>query len=391
MAREIAHICRDMKKRAPGSAGEREAAEYMAGVLRAECGCADVRVERFRVHPAAFYGYFYFSMAFDMLCCVGLFLHPWVSVIAGCAALMLFLFQCVLYRQVIDGLFPAREGTNVTAVRPCTGEVRRRVFFNGHTDAAWEFPLNYRCGGVVFEIPGVMALLGVLYCVAVAVCALCGAGGWTGRAARWGLLFLPFFAAVGFTYDPRRVVDGANDDLSGCYMGIALLRALEENGIGLSHTEVGVILTGCEEAGLRGAKAWCAAHRDDYRDVPTFIISFDTIHDPRHLMVNARDLNGTLAADAGLCGVFLRAAEDAAVPCRRGWVPPFGGATDSAAFIQGGFRSAGVTGLNHRLEDYYHTRRDTWDNLDPEGLENCYRAAVAALGRIDRGELDETP
>ena len=33
MVREITHICRDMKKRGPGSEGEREAAEYMAQVL----------------------------------------------------------------------------------------------------------------------------------------------------------------------------------------------------------------------------------------------------------------------------------------------------------------------------------------------------------------------
>ena len=31
---EIAHICRDMEKRSPGSRGERNAAEYMAKVLR---------------------------------------------------------------------------------------------------------------------------------------------------------------------------------------------------------------------------------------------------------------------------------------------------------------------------------------------------------------------
>ena len=46
--REITHICRDMKKRAPGSEGEREAAEYMAKSLEKDCGCTDVRVETFK-------------------------------------------------------------------------------------------------------------------------------------------------------------------------------------------------------------------------------------------------------------------------------------------------------------------------------------------------------
>ena len=116
---------------------------------------------------------------------------------------------------------------------------------------------------------------------------------------------------------------------------------------------------------------------------------FDTIHDPKHLMVNARDLNGTLKADQQLCEAFQQAARDVGVPCKRGWVPPFGGATDSAAFTQGGFRSVGITGLNHRLEDYYHTRRDTWDNLNRKGLENCYRATLKMLHTMENKGLDQ--
>lgn len=386
MIREITHVCRTMGPRSPGSAGEREAAEYMAHILRRECGCADVRMETFREHPAAFYGYFYFSMVFDVLCAVCFFLTPWLSILFGCAALLLFLLQFGLYKQIIDPLFPEKESVNVTAVRSCTGVCRQRVFLNGHIDAAWEFPLNYRFGGVVFEVPGVMALLGVLFYLLLSVCALRGVWNWVGTAARWGLLFLPFFLLVGCTYDPHRIVDGANDDLTGCFLSIALVHEMERLGVELAHTELGVILTGSEEAGLRGAKAWCKAHADEYLDVPTYILSFDTIHDPHCLMVNVRDLNGTVHADPQLCGAFLQAAKEAGVPCRRGWVPPFGGATDSAAFTQGGFRSVGITGLNHRLEDYYHTRRDSYDNLDAAGLENCYQAAVTLLARFESAE-----
>ena len=34
------------------------------------------------------------------------------------------------------------------------------------------------------------------------------------------------------------------------------------------------------------------------------------------------------------------------------------------------------------LEDYYHTRRDSCDNLNKDGLENCYRATILAIERI---------
>ena len=49
-----------------------------------------------------------------------------------------------------------------------------------------------------------------------------------------------------------------------------------------------------------------------------------------------------------------------------------------------------MTGLNHKLEDYYHTRKDSCDNLDAEGLENCYKATVTMLWEIDSGALDHS-
>ncbi len=388
MIRGIAHVCRELPPRSPGSDGEREAARYFASVLRSSCGCRTVQTESFTEHPGAFYGYLYFSAALDLLCAGTFFFSPWLCIVFGTSAVLLMLLQFILYHEIVDPFFPVREGTNVTAVRPCSGTCRRRVFFNGHIDAAWEWPLNYHFGGVVFEAHSVGATLGVLLFLALAVCTLCGAGAWTRTAGLAGLIFVPFWIGLIFLRDRRRVVDGANDDLTGCYMGLALLQAMERAGIELEHTEVGVILTGSEECGLRGAKAWCRAHRDLRSGPPTYIYTFDTIHDPRHLMTNERDLNGTVRTDAALSAVFLEAAGELGVPCRRGWVPPMGGATDAAAFTKGGFRAVGITGLNHRLERYYHTRRDSFDNLNAEGLDACYRAAVRTLEKIDGGALE---
>ena len=79
MVREITHICKDMKSREPGSEGEREAAGYMADVLRETCGCTDVKVETFEEHPSSFYGYFYIFLgicfdAFGNNTCISQFL-----------------------------------------------------------------------------------------------------------------------------------------------------------------------------------------------------------------------------------------------------------------------------------------------------------------------------
>ena len=186
-------------------------------------------------------------------------------------------------------------------------------------------------------------------------------------------------------WDKKRVVDGANDNLSGCYMGIAILKALQDEGVEFENTEIGVIISGSEEAGLRGSMAWCEAHKGEFDDVPTFIYSYDTIHDPKYLMANYRDLNATVKSDKDVSDLFMEAAEDLGIHCLKGMVPPLGGATDSAAFSQGGFRATGITGLNHALEDYYHTRRDTYDNMNLEGLAGCYAVSVKVLEKFDNG------
>ena len=299
-----------------------------------------------------------------------------------------------VYKKLLDPLFKEKTGHNVTAIKKCKGETKRRIIFNGHPDAAWEWPVNYALGGVGFEGHAILGFGGAFFYLVLAIINVAKNGVGFGVASLdstltkvglWGLLFVPFFIGLYFMVNYRRVVDGANDNLSGCYMGIAILKALKDEGIELENTEIGVVLTGSEEAGLRGAKAWCEQHKDDFKDVPTFIFSYDTIHDPKFLMTNYRDLNGTVKADKDVSDLFMEAAKAVDIPCKKGWVPPLGGATDSAAFAQAGFRATGVTGLNHKLESYYHTRRDTYDNMNEEGLANCFAASVKALEMFDDG------
>ena len=394
MVSEITHICKTFEKREPGSKGELQACEYMAGVLRDECGCDRVEIESFKENPGSFFGWIYFTITFVLAAIALFFVFPPASILLIVAGFFILFMQFGLYKKLIDRCFPERTGHNVTAVKSCTGEVKRRIFFNGHPDAAWEWPVNYKLGGVGFEGHAVICGIGAVYYLVIAIIAVVkngvafggfDASSTIGKMALWGLLFVPFLVGLYWMWNKNRIVDGANDNLSGCYMGISVLKALKEEGIDLENTEVGVILTGSEEAGLRGAKAWCEKHKGEFDDVPTFIFSYDTIYDPKYLMTNYRDLNGTVKADKDVSDLFMEAAQELGIPCKKGWVPPLGGATDSAAFAQAGFRATGVTGLNHKLENYYHTRRDTYDNMNKEGLAGCFAVSVKALEMFDNG------
>jgi len=396
MIKEITHICKDLPKRDPGSEGERAACEYMADVLKKDCGCETVEIESFDENPGSFYGWIHITFTLIFIA-VGLFrlgtgpaAYVASAVLIALGFLLAFL-QFGIYKKVVDFIFPKKTGTNVTAIKSCKGEVKRRIFFNGHPDAAWEWPANYIGGGVLFESLIIISAIGALYYLVLSILVLANGGAseliW--KLSTWGILFMPFWIYMFFMWNPYRVVDGANDNLTGCYMGIAILKAMKDAGIELENTEVGVILTGSEEAGLRGAKAWCEAHKDDYKDVPTFIYSYDTIYDPKYLLVNYRDLNATVKADKDVSDLFMEAAQELDILCNKGMVPPLGGATDNAAFAQGGFRSTGITGLNHKLESYYHTRKDTYTNMNAGGLADCYAVSVRVLDKFDQGAKQE--
>lgn len=387
MVDEITHICKDMEKRDPGSEGEKQACEYMAQVLKDECGCDRADVESFKENPGSFYGWIYITITCCFLALAAYFFVPWLSIILIVFGLALAFLQFGMYKKTVDFLFPEKTGHNVTAIKKCTGETKRRIIFNGHPDAAWEWPVNYALGGVGFEAHAIICGVGAVYFIVISALKLAGTIGaeMATKLGLIGLVFVPFWFGLYFMWNKKRVVDGANDNLSGCYMGIAILKALKDEGIELENTELGVVLTGSEEAGLRGAKAWCEQHKGEFDDVPTFIFSYDTIHDPKYLMTNYRDLNGTVKADKDVSDLFMEACKEIDVPCLKGWVPPLGGATDSAAFAQAGFRATGVTGLNHKLESYYHTRRDSYDNMDKNGLAGCFAASVKALEMFDAG------
>jgi hypothetical protein len=398
MAEEITTVIKTFGKRGAGSEGEKKACYYMAEQLK-EYGCDDVKVEPFNLHPNAFYGWIYISVTL-LLTAFGLYFLSlylnnaiWAKFVAiglMAIAIGIMIGEFIMYKSVVDKLYPKEVSHNVTATKKPVGEIKRRIFFNGHADSAGEWTFNYLFGGAGFAAHFLISVVGVAYLAGILIASFFP----TVQNAQGvnlslivelglgGLFFFPFWLALYFLWNEKKIVDGANDNLTGCYMGIAIMKALKDNNVELQNTEVGVIISGSEEAGLRGAKAWCKAH-GDYKDVETIIYAYDTIRESRFLSVNEKDLNATLAADPHACKLFKDAADKLGIYCSYGTVPF--GSTDAAAFTQNGFKSVGITAMDHNLKNYYHTRRDSYDNLDTECLANCFAISAQVLEDYDAG------
>ena len=368
--------------------------------------CDGTEFESYKMAPKAFLHFTKLVSVVIFLAIVACAILMYTSIITPllaqcivCGVVFVGLFitvmEFLLYKQFMDPLYKKIEAHNLMGVRKPRGEVKRRIVISGHIDAAYEWrhlyygkkvPLmaifmSWTIGGAIVSF-----ILSVIAIVANFV----DMGTFGDFMINYSYIF-HFVTALGMVtlfmfVDFNTISPGANDNLTGTYAAVCALRMLDMAGVDFENTEVCAMITDGEEAGLRGAKAWCEAHKGEFDDVPTIILSYDTIHDPKYLMTNYRDLNGTVKADKAVSDLFMESAADLNIPCKKGWVPPLGGATDSAAFAQAGFRATGVTGLNHKLEDYYHTRRDTYDNMNLKGLADCFAISVKALEKFNNGK-----
>ena len=242
MIDEITHIIKSFEKRDPGSKGEKDACEYMAEVLEKDCGCEEVKVESFKVHPKAFYGWAIFSASFVLAAILSFFFLPALSIVFVIAAFAAVISEFGIYKKSLDPFFKEKTSHNVTAIKKCKGETKRRIVFNGHPDAVWEWPVNYALGGVCFETHMASVVVAAIFYAVLSVWYIINHGFAFGlpdmndiavKIGLCGLIFVPLTIGLYFIVNYRRVVDGAHDTLSGCYIGMSILKALKDEGVEL--------------------------------------------------------------------------------------------------------------------------------------------------------------
>ncbi len=387
MVETISDTIESCGTRFSGSEGEKKAAEKLAKDME---GYSDrVKIEPFAVCPESFYSWIFWTVT-CVLCAIGCyFILPLLSIILLVTGLVPMLSSFVFYRTTFDWMYKKETSHNVTAEKMPTGEVKRAVYFVGHIDAANEWYLNYRFGGKAMTAIVCLAFISMLYIMATSIYRLVMIGNIQPDVAQgtqlyvglsslvWILVLIPLF----FLNNWKRVVDGANDDLTGCTLSMAVLKALKDNDITFEHTKVGVILTGSEETGLRGAKAWSKAHKAECQKIPTEIISFDTIAELDFLCVNLRDLNMTVKTDRALGEKYMKAIVDSGAKAKFSGIPI--GSTDGAAFSQAKLTATSVTAINYDIPYYYHTRRDTIDAVNKDALDAVFKATIEFLKNYD--------
>ncbi|MDL2220662.1 M20/M25/M40 family metallo-hydrolase [Eubacteriales bacterium OttesenSCG-928-N14] len=396
---KLSEICQAFKGRAAGTEAERNCQQYFCDELNQYAD--DAVVEEFDVHPRAFMGWI-FPVSILALISIACFwmrllshaiIWPVIGGVCITIACIVALFEFLLYIQFIDVFFPKKRSSNVFARRAPSGELKRRIVFCGHTDAAYEMTYVLHHGRKNIIRIAHAAMIGLAYVFVVNIIAMIIAltrggilitGIWL-AAGIGELVFIPIFIDIMFFVNWFCIVDGANDNLSGCLVAMGVLEDMAKRGIRMKNTEVCCLLTGSEEAGLRGSTAFAKKHRRDFDDVETIFVVLDTLREIEHMQVYTRGINGLQANSKRVSKLIVNAAQNCGVTLKEAM--PYPGATDAEAFSRAGFEASAMCGINHDPRPYYHTRYDTPDNVDTECIMLAHDIAMEIATLYDEEGL----
>ena len=387
----IESICKNHKRRTAGSESVRTAEAEIAESMK---DCVDeIRTQQFEIHPHAFLGSIPLEAFLCLISCafflIGVYTRSsWayiVSLLFMIVATVALIAEYALYRQVTDKLYPKRTGQNLYMVRKAKNTPKRRIILCGHVDAAFEMPvlkyfpavLIYICigSGVLFWIANFLfcnlALADFLPEPVLSVFAIIE------------IVLSVLYSPLLFLVDWRTIVDGANDNLTGCFLSMSILKDMADNGQRFDDTEICCLITDGEEAGLRGVHAFASENVEELMKLNTLVIAVDTIHSVEELRIFSRGINYTESNSEEACNLLYFAG------MKNGFDLPtaefYPGACDSEAFSVIGVKAAAICGVAFTPQDYYHNIKDTYTNLNPECIgivRNILKDAVDMFANV---------
>lgn len=399
-ARSIKKVCKEIGPRFSGTEAEKKSIEYMAEDMKTCCN--DVKIDSYTVHPKAFLGWIPLSVVLMTISCVLFFVAQFFAIVPvfyvslALTAICIFFIvtEFLFYKETLDPFCPKKTSHNAYGVRKPSGEVKRRIIFCGHADSSMEWRFTY-WGGPKLVIPVIGgSMVGIVVSLVFNIIAIV----MTATNPEFIkstvldifsyilLVFVAFFLVASLFYDKKRIVEGANDDLTGCFTSIGILKFLEDNGIQLENTEVVALCSGSEEIGLRGTKDFCKKHGGEFKDVETVFVALDTLRDFDFMAIYNKDMTGFVKNNAEVCKLLKEGAKIA------GYDVPYKtvslGATDAAAATKGGMKAASFAAMDPAPARYYHTRLDTHENLDLKTIEASLDICLETLFLYDEKGLN---
>jgi acetylornithine deacetylase/succinyl-diaminopimelate desuccinylase-like protein len=381
---DLAAIRRDVTalaalERSSARPGELASAAWLAGRL-SELGAAEVRVEPYRYQQS-------YALAHGLHNLAALL----ATALGGAAGAALAAATMASYRREVSGasqwlrrLLPAGEGANVIARVPCSGTRRSTLLLLAHHDAAntglfWD-PRISELGAARHlrrrRVDPLMAPveLGLALAVAGTVLPRRLPAARAARAVAGAILAVASFADIDIARGAT--VPGASDNASGVAVCLDLARALVRRP--LEHTEVLVVLTGGEEAGMGGMAAFLRGHRASLEPASTFVLGLDTLGAGRPIVATGEGAMREQRYREADIELVERGAALAGVRAPERW--RIAAWTDPILAVMQGLPAVSMLSMGPGFYPHYHHPTDTAANVDWESVAACARIAAGTIG-----------
>jgi hypothetical protein len=370
--------------RLPCSAGEAEAAEWIAEQLRASG--ARTHIDEERVHGTYFWPLGLLNGVGALGGAIALSGRRWGGALAAAAAAGMWQDLTGGRRRPLRRLLRRRTTTNVIGeIGPA--DARHTLIIHAHHDAArTSFIFDQSVPRIlVTKYPHLMAktdrwppVMGLV----VAGPFVAGLAGVLRRRRLGVIATVGSAVAAGVMVHMSRqpVVPGANDNLSGVAVLLAISRALADQPP--NELKVVVLSAGAEEANQEGMLAYGRRYFDALDPERTCFLCLDTVGSPELVLIEGEGFLRMYEYPEEPKARVAEAARTAGVHIRRGHRLTF--ATDGLVPLRAGYPVASIGSINEFLvPSNYHWPTDTADNVDYASVDDTTRLVLAVIAQMD--------
>ena len=374
----IKRICAEIGPRLGTTEGEKRAGMETKNEYAKFCD--ETFSEEFECRPRAFLDFVWVSTILFIASTALYLFYPAVTVILAVLALLVFLFEQMFLKEAVDFLFPRGKSANIFGKIKSKGETKHLVLIGSHHDSAYEFLIFKKLGRKVIKFTYLTVgavILTIFLAVVRTVSQLLGLGL---QQVLDLLLVVPLVGCVFIMYfvlnlRSSRLVLGANDNLSGVAVTLAIAKYLHKNRP--KNTEVWVISFGCEEC-MRGSKRFVPNHTTELKEA--YLVNFDCVGVGKITIVNKEKMY-TATHSEELCKMLQQSARKVGFTIDIKAMD-FGG-TDAANFSKAGLKAATIIGLGGPFWRFWHSLEDTPDLIEANNLLTCAEIGIQFIEDLD--------
>jgi len=316
--------------------------------------------------------------------------------------LFVLITELMMLKRWIKLFFKTGTSSNVWGRIKPSGEIKYRIVFEGHTDSAKMMRAVNQNADPKFILLGfgfLYILFTLIMSIVKFIAQIIGGASITLFQVGWiqwtlfdWIYFIPWFILYpSFLYliygvTGNKVVDGANDNLSGSAVTAAIGKYFYENRP--KNVELIIGSMGSEEIGDRGAKYFVDTHGELLKDCYAFIIDSAGAGDKLYIVekdtMHLTKYSPEVVKRIEKAYTLYKRENPDAIKCEKGGIPL--GSSDACMYAKAGYNASFIIAISEEFKKppHWHSLTDTYDKMDRKVLKDIIGIGIKFVEIVDK-------